>query len=328
MRQEQIYQAMKLFEAPLEFYPEFIIMLTETEICLILAIGNREPIYETDLCRLIMDNELSKDPLNLIWHCYSRAVLCKTRDKENHLMYQLDTFYNRYPYYALYEYDEWGERIAKERKQALDQWEHQIYMHEYQDSVKKIIHGEAASIHNQAFLTLDETMALFDKQPEPVIVNPCQCKSIVYYHHRPRNVCLSWTNHQDNSPYDRGHGEAISREEAKRRIRQWNAQGLMQCGDEYGFCNCDSRCCYPLRMAAKLGSRGLYPAPHCRIEFHPEKCDGCRQEKDGPRCCKLCNFGAFIKDIEGKIHYRPDQCWRCGVCAVNCPQNAISLLPI
>ncbi|MCR4963700.1 MAG: 4Fe-4S binding protein [Firmicutes bacterium] len=326
MQQEQIYRAMALFQAPLEFYQEFILMLTEAEIRLILDIGNQGPLYETELCQRIVENGLSRDPLQFIRQCYNRSVLCKDRDAENRLTYRLDTFYNRLGDYAIYENEDWG-RIPKERRQALDHWKHRAYMEDYQESVEKIMQGEDVPMHNRAFLTLEETMALFDRQPEPVIVNPCHCKSMIRDQNRPRHVCLSWADNQDNTPYDRGHGEAISREEAKRRIRQWNAQGLMQCGDEYGFCNCDGRCCYPLRMAKRLGSRGLYPAPNCRIQFHAQKCDGCAQEAEGPRCVKLCNFGAFLQK-DGKIVYRPEQCWRCGVCAANCPQNAISALPL
>ena len=77
----------------------------------------------------------------LIASAYSRAVLCKVRDENGGLQYQVTDFYSRFPYYAQFEYEEYV-RIPRARRELLNQWDLEVYMSQYEDVVKAKMRGE------------------------------------------------------------------------------------------------------------------------------------------------------------------------------------------
>src|SRR5699024_5853257 len=139
------------------------------------------------------------------------------------------------------------------------------------------------------------------------------------YHDRPLDVCMMFEG-GINSHYDRGHGEVINAEEAKKRLKKFNRQGLMQNGEDYAICNCDGYACYPIHMARVLGSKDIYPKSHYEIEWHRDKCIDCGI------CVRVCNFQAFYFDEEDQVQFDEDKCWGCTICETNCAIDAISLI--
>ena len=180
--------------------------------------------------------------------------------------------------------------------------------------------GIDTHVHNSDFLTLEEAYAFVDKNKDHIHVYACNCKAMMYYHDRPVAVCMGFYD-GPNSEADRGHGEKLTAEQAKAKLKEFNKKGLMQNGEDYGLCNCDGFACYPLQMARTLGSQGIYPKSNYDIDWHEDECVNCG------KCTTICNFQAFTKDENKKVHYNKDLCWGCTICAPNCPKGAIHLIP-
>lgn len=316
MEANKFTRAMKLFEIPIEFYDEAKLMINEEEVDLILAMGD-DKYDEVSLCKLIIDNKINEMPKQLLKRSYSRAVLKKI-DEQGDIFYKITNLYERYPYFAQYEYDLYA-LIPRERKEALNNWDKKIYMDIYGDDVRSKIKGENTYVHNSDFLTLEESNAFVDKHKDFIYMVPCNCKSMMFYHDHPLNVCMNFDG-GINTNYDRGHGEVISTEVAKQKLKEFNKKGLMQNGEDYAICNCDGYCCYPLHMAKTIGSKGIYPKSHYNIGWNENDCINCG------KCTRICNFNAFYFDENKKVKYDADKCWGCTICASNCPKGVIKLI--
>ena len=57
------------------------------------------------------------------------------------------------------------------------------------------------------------------------------------------------------------------------------------------------------------------------VKVDYEKCNGCN------RCVEYCPEDV-LRNEDGKINMKyPDECWRCGVCSIECPQDAVRISP-
>lgn len=340
MEKERLQQAMELFEVPEQFYEVSQLMVKEVEWELILLMG-KEPMPESQLCRLVEEKRLAADGWSFIRECYHRAILDKKIDvdlhqdpeelraefakykdpaQEKEMSYQISNFYGRYPFYSQYEYYDYGRLVSREMKEKLNAWDLEVYLGIFGDNVRAKMRGEESFVHNSTFLTLEEAYEIVEKNAGHLSVTACNCKTMEYDHDRPTNVCMGFFD-GPNSPTDRGYGHALTVEQAKAKIKELNQKGLMQNGEDFGFCNCDGLCCYPLKMARAVGSRGIYPKSNYEIDWHEDECVSCG------KCTKICNFGAFQKGEDKKVHYQKDLCWGCTICAPNCPKGAIHLKP-
>ena len=283
-----------------------------------LTPGAAKPMTEKELRKLMEKNRLAASPYVLINRMYSRNVLNKVTDADEPT-WKISDFYSRYSYYAQFEYYEFG-CLPRELIEALYDWQTEIYQSIYLPQVKAKVAGEGVYVHNQTYLTLEEFDKIIDGHHGSIHLVPCNCKSQKYFHDRKLNVCVNM-NDGPNSAVDRGMGEPISPEDMKKKVREFNASGLMQNGEDGFICNCDGLCCFPMQMAYKAGSRLIYPESNWKIDWHEDECVNCG------KCTKICNFGAFYKDENRKVHYDVDKCWGCTICAPNCPKHAIHLLP-
>lgn len=318
LTKEETYKALDLFEVPSQFRPEALKMLTQQELKLILLMEKRV-IPARELSERIAGAGIASHPDSLVQAAYSRAVLQKVRSEDGGLSYQITDFYTRYPYYAQFEFEEYA-RIPAERKKALNDWDFEVYFGYYQEDVKARMRGEDVFIHDGDFMTLEQACQAVMDHADFICQVPCNCKCMMDLTQRPRDVCIQF-GQGDNSPWDRGHGKRLTAEQACELLKSWNARGLMANGrpdEEYGFCNCDCPSCYPIQMAKKLGSQGVYPRAYYTIHWDPEKCIHCG------RCAKVCNFEAFTAGEDKKVSFDPDKCWGCTVCTNNCPKGAIT----
>lgn len=318
LTEEQRKRAHEIFEVPEQFSDVADIMVHEVEWQVLLLMEKRT-VTDEELRELIEDRQLANSSYLLIRDMFSRAVINKDTSAET-LSWKASTFYRRYSYFAQYERYDFG-RLGKEIIDALYEWQMEVYIGIYREDVQQKMKGIETWIHNQDFITLEEALEELEKHPDDIYILPCNCKSQKYFHSRMINVCTH-TESWPNSEVDRGMAEHVTLEEAKRRVKQFNKHGLMQNGEAGGFCNCDGLCCFPLNMAYKLGSRGFYPRPHYRIDYHEDECIQCG------RCTKICNFGAFHKDENGRVAFDRSKCWGCTICTTNCPKKAIHLIPI
>lgn len=334
---------MNLFEVPSSFYEEARLMLTDEEIEFI-AMAGKEPYPVEQLSELITKKHISDDPGKFIQESYSRAVIRKvvpgredpgpalygnvdvpfesivrvaTDDENRKAMFAITDFYTRYPYFAQFEPEKYAP-ISKEKKDAMNEWDLQVYMEEYSDILRSKKAGIEEKMHQNDLLSLDEALEVLEKNKDFIYVLPCNCKMMVYYHNWPTDVCVRFYG-GINTEYDRGHGKRLSLEEAKNLIRDCNRRGLMQVGEGFSMCNCEGETCYPIEMARRLKTRLLYPKSNYRTVWHEDSCINCG------KCSKICNFQAFFLNDDKKICFDESKCWGCTVCSYNCPKKAITL---
>lgn len=341
MEQARLQKAMEIFEVPEEFYGVAPLMVHDAEWELILAMEKRI-VPESEVIAIVEKNRLAGDAPDFIKDCYRRAILNKmpgghaglnayeglpedaaqppAEEAAQGMSWQVTNFYARYPYFAQYEYYEYG-KLPREVKERLNAWDLKVYVGIFGDDVRAKMRGEDTHVHNSTFLTLEEAYAFAEKHKDTIHLHACNCKCMMYYHDRPTAVCMEFYD-GPNSEADRGHGVHLTLEQAKAKLKEFNQKGLMQNGEDYAICNCDGYCCYPLQMARQVGSQGVYPKSHYNIDWHEDECINCG------KCTKICNFHAFTRDeATKKVSYHRDLCWGCTICAPNCPKGAIHLIP-
>ncbi len=320
LTREQINQALDIFQTPVMFRPEALLMLGGQELEMILLLGRDKAYYADELKELLAP--LCKYPETLIDSAYCRGVLKKVRDGENRLMYQVTDFYTRYPLFAQYEPQEY-QRIPRDRRVMMNDWDYEVYASYWRGTVRLKRDDYDVEMHDTDFMTLEQAIDAVKDRKEIYLV-PCNCKYMMDVTDRPRNCCVQFGT-GDNSEADRGHGMKVTAERMVELLKEFNKQGLMPNGspdNDFGFCNCDGASCYPLRMCKELDGRGHAPRAYWTIHWDESKCISCG------KCAKICNFSAFTAGGDGKIVFHPDKCWGCTVCTNNCPKGAITKTPI
>ena len=306
----------EFFEVPDVARPYIHYFLHEDEISAILIMGKKICKPE-ELCVLLKD--AAKDPEALAASAYSRAVFNKAVAEDGTICYQAANFYTRMAYFAQYEPEVW-KTVPEAQRRAIDEW----YLDAYAGSVKPRLEAALAGrgmIENAYFASLDEMLDVIDKLPADPYVVPCNCKSVALNCEKPREVCIS-TNYKINSQWDRGHGKHLTKKEAKELVIYANHHGLMQSfEDGMDICNCCGCCCYPCRIAAKIGAQGIWPRRQYDIFWDGSKCIGCG------KCVSICNFGAFQRS-GSKVVFNGKDCRGCTICSSNCPAGAISIKKI
>jgi ferredoxin len=322
---DTLVTAMKVFETPTEFYDQARLMVTNEELVLIANMGT-EICAVDQLKKIIADNDLADNPDGFIDSAWRRVVIDKVQDENtNEIKYAASSFYNRFSIFAQYE-PAMYRTIPKSVIDAMNAWDFEVYLGYNRKTVLDKMKGVGLDvrIHQSDFMTLDEALRAIDECENNINIVPCNCKAMTYYHHKPTDVCINLGGHQDaiNSQQSRGYGKNITKAEAKELISNCDKSGLMHVGEYEHYCNCDSICCYPLKMAKVLNSRGVYPRAHYKIDWHEDECNHCGE------CTRICNYSAFAYDAYKKVVFEPDKCYGCTICSTNCSENAIHLVRI
>lgn len=314
---ENYKKAMKVWEVPEEFYEAAVPMYRDYEAELAAGFG-RNPVSGQEICRLLKDWGKAEAE-KLLFESYQRNVLEKCEaDGSGEIFYRMTDFYTRYPYFAQYEPEAYAE-FSQETVDRLNAWDLKVYMERTSQAALDIAAGKDVPMHQTQYLTLQESYDMMDTLGEEILILPCNCKAMGRCTEKPVNVCINKLVKGPNTPYDRKLGTVLSPEETKKLILQINKKGLMQSGENNVLCNCDGVYCYPTKMARILGTRLHYPTSHYETLWDESVCIQCG------KCTKICNFGAFYKDEEGKVKFDPEKCWGCTICSANCPKGAITL---
>jgi len=128
---------------------------------------------------------------------------------------------------------------------------------------------------------------------------------------------------------DEGIGRYITVEETLAILKQAEKEGLVHLTqntvDRQGFiCNCCTCCCGILSTAVKYNYWDIFQKSDYVPVIDDEKCKKCK------KCVDICQFYALTyksgeTKAEDKIRVREEVCIGCGICASNCPQEAIHL---
>ena len=301
------------FEVPEEARAYLTNFLSGEEIAAIQKMGKNT--YATKDLRALLES-LAADPEKFIALAHSRGVFNKVED-DGEVKYQTANFYRRLAFFAQYEPETWA-AIPRERREAIDAWYVNVYAEGARPRLETARKDPSQLIENAYFVTLEEALDVIDKLEHDPYMVPCNCKSVAMNCDRPRNVCILFDKGL-NSEWDRGHGQPLTKKEAKELLRFANKNGLMQTSElRHAICNCDACCCYPIRASQMIGARGLWPKRFYNVIWDKERCVNCK------KCARICNFGAFAEK-EGKVFFEEKNCWGCTICSSNCPVRAISV---
>jgi ferredoxin len=121
--------------------------------------------------------------------------------------------------------------------------------------------------------------------------------------------------------------EVLEKEEAKRIVRGYDAEGLIHSVwtgvTPYivGICNCDHDCLAYRGYIEQGGPPDFFRGEDVG-QVNWELCTGCKS------CVGQCQFGAMnYSSVHSKVSINSRRCFGCGVCRASCPTSAITLLP-
>ena len=307
------------------------IMFGDAEIHLVLALAEGPLTAEQIAAALGLAPAAARA---LAERCYRRLIV----DREGQPAgdrYRATDFYTFLDHFLKYE--NWDD-IPLEDRRAIDAQ----YVAEFVAQVRADValkmagHEPAGSGHNDAVLLLHEAEAMVEAATD-IVIQPCNCRRAGQYCDRPVETCV-WLDEGARAALARGHGRAVSKEEAVALLRRADRAGLMHTGDSEwrtrglgAICNCCACDCYPFRAAEALGSKGVWPRARYVAVYDEEGCSLCGA------CVRRCHFRAFYHDgatrlVAGKeqpaVAFDPEKCWGCGLCANTCPTGAVVMQPI
>jgi Na+-translocating ferredoxin:NAD+ oxidoreductase subunit B len=171
----------------------------------------------------------------------------------------------------------------------------------------------------------EDVLEILDSQ-EIIAVAPCICRKTARLAgkgcDKPLEACFLFGSH-GRYYVDNGMGRYISKEEAKKIVRENEEAGLvMQPFNSQkvgGMCSCCGDCCGMLRSLKKqpVPSAAVQSNYFARID--DEECTGCET------CIDRCQMEAIdIKDDIAAVNL--DRCIGCGLCVTTCPAEAIRLI--
>jgi ferredoxin len=235
-------------------------------------------------------------------------------------------------------YENWGD-VPADARDAVIEWQLQEFINTWQEAIEAMDKDPDARVRvpNRDYLLLDEALEMVDAADDFVAV-PCDCRAIVQACDRPVNVCIR-LDKGARMTLDHGHGEKLTKEEMKRLVVDADRAGLMHTGNRFwredgeifGFCNCCSCDCYPIRAGVELEMGGAWPRVYYVADRDMSKCVHCGT------CAERCYFDAFYADertieVEGRtralVAFNAQECRGCGICATGCPEGALTLLPV
>ncbi len=121
--------------------------------------------------------------------------------------------------------------------------------------------------------------------------------------------------------------EVLTKEEAKKIIRDYDTEGLVHTVWTavtpfiFSLCNCDRDCLNYRGYIEERGSPNFFRGESIG-KVDVDHCSGCKE------CMKQCQFGALLySSTLGRVYIDPTRCFGCGVCRAACSTEAIAMAP-
>ncbi len=195
------------------------------------------------------------------------------------------------------------------------------------------INQEVEQLKNK-ILPFDQVKNLVENTRR-VSVMDCACRTHMKLHNDgvpvndyPINVCMMFNVFADYC-LENGFGKELTKDEALKTLTAAAKAGLVHTTqnitDKIMFiCNCDRDCCVMLRGIRQFDDPNLVATSNFFPEYEKSNCIFCLQ------CIELCPMEVIElkdEDIEDKrIFINKDRCIGCGVCAFNCPEEALTMV--
>ena len=147
----------------------------------------------------------------------------------------------------------------------------------------------------------------------------------------PINVCMmfnTWADYAEEQEF----GRVVTKEEALEILTGAAKAGLVHTtqnmtGKSTFICNCDRDCCVMLKGITKFRNPNMVASSNFLPEYNKNNCTFCE------KCVNLCpmraiqhHFGHNKNKSDQKIMINLDLCIGCGVCAFNCPKDALVMV--
>jgi len=155
-------------------------------------------------------------------------------------------------------------------------------------------------------------------------VQRCPCRVRERRCDNPLDVCLSFDGLADYV-LSRELGREVTKQEAVHILERCEDLGLVHqtinSDQPDVICNCCPCCCSLLRSIISYGIRAASAASRFRPAVDEDLCVHCLV------CTEVCHFSAMV-DHGGERAFVAQNCFGCGLCAYNCPQEAIKLVDV
>jgi NAD-dependent dihydropyrimidine dehydrogenase PreA subunit len=342
---EKIDRFIALFEIPPAIAPHVTVFAEPEEIDLIVSMDGKT-LSAAEVSRLL---DIPRDRAEaLLERAYRRHFVHREVQgkKVGYIFDYVDTadkpvryiparFYDRLDELAMY--GNWDAIPAEIREEITGWW-----LNEYAKKIAPVVANikkdpdAYQQIKQKDFLLLEEALAQVEAAEFHAVVN-CDCRSSTQGCSRMVESCIRL---DDGARYtvERGLGRPVTKDECKGILLATDRDGLMHIGTRqwqghglFGFCNCCTCCCFPLRASSILNSDRVYPRVHHLARRDETTCTHCGL------CIKRCQFGAFYHDgsrvrIKGKtrktVVFDALKCYGCGICMTGCPKGCIDMTPV
>ncbi len=168
-----------------------------------------------------------------------------------------------------------------------------------------------------------------------ISVMDCACRTHMKLHNEgvpvndyPINVCMSFNVFADYC-IENGFGREMSKEETLKTLTEAAKAGLVHTTQNMTekttfICNCDRDCCVMLRGIRQFNDPNIVATSNFIPEYDRDSCIFCL------KCIELCpmNIIELVDDgsEDQRISINLDRCIGCGVCAFNCPEEALTMV--